>query len=73
VAISGDGGFLFNAQELATAVAHKINAVVIVFNDNAFGNVMRDQRDRFQGRVYGGHWFSLMGTILPFEITTYAI
>jgi len=53
VAISGDGGFLFNAQELATAVAHKINAVVIVFNDNTFGNVMRDQRDRFQGRVYG--------------------
>ena len=53
VAISGDGGFLFNSQELATAVAHKINAVVIVFNDNAFGNVMRDQRDRFQGRVYG--------------------
>jgi acetolactate synthase-1/2/3 large subunit len=34
-------------------VAHKINAVVIVFNDNAFGNVMRDQRDRFQGRLYG--------------------
>jgi acetolactate synthase-1/2/3 large subunit len=53
VAISGDGGFLFNSQELATAVAHKINAVVIVFNDNAFGNVMRDQRDRFQGRIYG--------------------
>jgi acetolactate synthase-1/2/3 large subunit len=53
VAISGDGGFLFNSQELATAVAHKINAVVLVFNDNAFGNVMRDQRDRFQGRIYG--------------------
>jgi acetolactate synthase-1/2/3 large subunit len=53
VAISGDGGFLCNSQELATAVAHKINAVVIVFNNNAFGNVMRDQRDRFQGRVYG--------------------
>jgi acetolactate synthase-1/2/3 large subunit len=53
VAISGDGGFLFNSQELATAVQHKINAVVIVFNDNAFGNVMRDQRDRFQGRIYG--------------------
>jgi acetolactate synthase-1/2/3 large subunit len=27
--------------------------VVLVFNDNAFGNVMRDQRERFQGRVYG--------------------
>src|SRR3989442_268638 len=33
--------------------AKRTNAVVIVFNDNAFGNVMRDQRDRFQGRVYG--------------------
>jgi acetolactate synthase-1/2/3 large subunit len=53
VAIAGDGGFLFNSQELATAVQHKINAVVIVFNDNAYGNVMRDQRDRFQGRIYG--------------------
>jgi acetolactate synthase-1/2/3 large subunit len=53
VAISGDGGFMFNSQELATAVSHKINAVVIVFNDNAYGNVMRDQSDRFNGRVYG--------------------
>jgi acetolactate synthase-1/2/3 large subunit len=53
VAVSGDGGFMFNSQELSTAVSHKINAVAIVFNDNAFGNVMRDQRDRFNGRVYG--------------------
>jgi acetolactate synthase-1/2/3 large subunit len=53
VAISGDGGFMFNSQELATAVQYKINAVVIVFNDNAFGNVMRDQRTRFEGRIYG--------------------
>ncbi|PON17182.1 hypothetical protein C2W62_14525 [Candidatus Entotheonella serta] len=53
VAVSGDGGFMFNSQELSTAVFHKINAVAIVFNDNAYGNVMRDQRDRFNGRVYG--------------------
>ena len=44
---------MYNVQELATAVQQKINAVVIVFNDSAFGNVLRDQRDRFQGRVYG--------------------
>ena len=43
VAVSGDGGFMFNVQELSTAVRHKINAVALVFNDNAFGNVMRDQ------------------------------
>ena len=53
VAVSGDGGFLFNSQELATAVMHGINAVVVVFNDNAFGNVMRDQKTRFEGRAYG--------------------
>jgi acetolactate synthase-1/2/3 large subunit len=53
VAVSGDGGFLFNSQELATAVKHKINAVVVVFNDNAFGNVLRDQVNRFDGRTIG--------------------
>ena len=30
-----------------------INAVVVVFNDSAFGNVRRDQTDRFNGRIYG--------------------
>ena len=53
VAVSGDGGFLFNSQELATAVQHGINAVVVVFNDNAYGNVLRDQITRFDGRAYG--------------------
>ena len=53
VAVSGDGGFMYNVQELATAVMYGINAVVVVFNDNAFGNVRRDQTDRFEGRVYG--------------------
>ena len=30
-----------------------INAVVVVFNDGAYGNVMRDQANRFDGRGYG--------------------
>ena len=53
VAVCGDGGFLFNSQELATAVQHGINIVVIVFNDNAYGNVLRDQIERFNGRSIG--------------------
>jgi acetolactate synthase-1/2/3 large subunit len=53
VALSGDGGFLFNSQELATAVQYGINAVVVVFNDNAYGNVLRDQENRFSGRTIG--------------------
>src|SRR5438445_13110582 len=48
-AISGDAGFLFNSQELASALAHKINAVGIVFNDNAFGNVVPSHRHRLPG------------------------
>ena len=53
VAISGDGGFMFNVQELSTAVRHNINLVTVLFNDNAYGNVMRDQVNMFDGREYG--------------------
>jgi acetolactate synthase-1/2/3 large subunit len=44
VAITGDGGFMFNVQEMATAVLHKISLVTILFNDNTFGNVKRNQK-----------------------------
>jgi len=43
----GDGGFLFNVQELATAVQHRIPVTVVVFNDGAYGNVKRMQQQRF--------------------------
>jgi acetolactate synthase-1/2/3 large subunit len=49
----GDGGFLFAASELATAVQHDISAVTVVFNDSAYGNSNRDQRERFGGRELG--------------------
>ncbi len=51
VAISGDGGFLFTATEMATAIHHRIPLVVIVFSDGAFGNVRRIQEERFGNRV----------------------
>jgi len=51
VAITGDGGFMFGVQELATAVQFKIGVVTLIFNNNAYGNVRRDQRQRFEGRV----------------------
>ena len=53
VALSGDGGFLYNSQELATAVQYGINVVVIVFNDNAYGNVLRAQIEQFDGHILG--------------------
>jgi len=53
VAICGDGGFMFQVQELATAVQHNINLVTLVFNDGAYGNVLRDQHTRFEKRAIG--------------------
>lgn len=42
VSISGDGGFMYNVQELSTAVKYGINVIAIVFNDGYYGNVRRD-------------------------------
>jgi acetolactate synthase-1/2/3 large subunit len=53
VTLSGDGGFMFNVQELATAVRHRIPIVVILFNDGAYGNVRNMQRNEHGNRVIG--------------------
>ncbi len=50
VAISGDGGFMYQAGELATAMRHKLPVIAVVFDDGAFGNVKRIQAERFGNR-----------------------
>lgn len=51
VSLNGDGGFMFNVQELAVAVQHNLPLVMIVFNDGAFGNVRRIQKQMFGNRL----------------------
>jgi acetolactate synthase-1/2/3 large subunit len=51
LAISGDGGFMYTANELATAIRHRIPLVTVVFADGAFGNVRRIQEERFDNRL----------------------
>jgi acetolactate synthase-1/2/3 large subunit len=51
VAIAGDGGFMFNVQELATAVQYKIGLVTVIFNSNSFSNVKRQQQEWFGNRT----------------------
>ena len=51
IAVVGDGGFMFTAQELATAVQHKIPLVTLVFNNNAYGNVQQMQKNLHGNRV----------------------
>ncbi|MGE0565823.1 MAG: thiamine pyrophosphate-dependent enzyme [Pseudolabrys sp.] len=51
VSINGDGGFMYTANEMATAVRHKIPLTAIVFNDGAFGNVRRIQQEQYGNRL----------------------
>ena len=51
LSIAGDGGFMFGVQDLATAVQHGIGLVTLVFNDNAYGNVKRMQKEQYGNRV----------------------
>jgi acetolactate synthase I/II/III large subunit len=53
VSITGDGGFMFGVQELATAVQYGINLVTVIFNNESYGNVRRDQQEAFAGRLIG--------------------
>ncbi len=51
LSVAGDGGFMFNVQEMATAVQHGIPLVTVVFNDGAYGNVKGFQKANFGGRT----------------------
>lgn len=53
VSVSGDGGFMYNVQELSTAMKHGIDIVAIVFADGAFGNVRRMQKEDYGNRLIG--------------------
>lgn len=52
ICVSGDGGFLFNSQELATAVGLGIHVTVLLFNDQRYGSVRLNQIRTF-GRPAG--------------------
>jgi len=51
VSVNGDGGFGFALNELATMAYHNIATIVLVFNDNAYGNVKRIQEEDLHGRT----------------------
>lgn len=51
VSVAGDGGFMFAVQELATAVQHRIGVVVLLFNNNQYGNVQQMQRNIYGNKV----------------------
>jgi acetolactate synthase-1/2/3 large subunit len=51
LSVAGDGGFMFNVQELATAVQQQIGLVTMIFADGAYGNVRRMQKENYDNRL----------------------
>jgi acetolactate synthase-1/2/3 large subunit len=53
LAICGDGDFLMNGQELATAVQYGANFVALVVNNGLYGTIRMHQEREYPARVYG--------------------
>jgi acetolactate synthase-1/2/3 large subunit len=53
ISFNGDGDFLMNGQELATAVQYALPVVFLVFNNNLYGTIRMHQEREYPGRVWG--------------------
>jgi acetolactate synthase-1/2/3 large subunit len=53
VALTGDGDFMMNGQELATAMQYRANIIVIVINNGTYGTIRMHQEREYPGRVIG--------------------
>jgi thiamine pyrophosphate-dependent acetolactate synthase large subunit-like protein len=57
ICVTGDGSFMMEQQELATARFHNISLLVLVLRNNAYGGMKRDQMKTYGGRVIGTELF----------------
>ena len=53
VAVAGDGDFLMNGQELATAVQHDASLLVIVVDNGSYGTIRMHQEREYPSRIAG--------------------
>ena len=53
VAFAGDGDFMMNGQELATAMQYGANIIIIVVNNGTYGTIRMHQERDYPGRVVG--------------------
>ena len=68
ISISGDGSFMSNIQELATARQNNSNVKFVILNNGGYLSIKNTQTKYFQGRVYGtsddtGLWFPDFGDV----------
>jgi acetolactate synthase-1/2/3 large subunit len=53
LAVNGDGDFLMNGQELATAMQYKLPIICLVLDNSTFGTIRMHQEREYPGRVSG--------------------
>lgn len=53
ISFSGDGCFLMNGQEVATAVQYRLPIMFIVINNNRYGTIRTHQEKHYPGRMVG--------------------
>ena len=53
VCFAGDGCFMMNGQELATAVQYGAAIIIIVINNGMYGTIRMHQEKRYPGRISG--------------------
>src|SRR4029450_2668380 len=53
ICVTGDGSFIMEQQELATARYHNIPVMILILRNNAYGGMKRDQMRDYGGRIIG--------------------
>jgi acetolactate synthase-1/2/3 large subunit len=53
IAVCGDGDFLMNGQEIATAVQYGAHFVALIVNNGLYGTIRMHQEREYPGRVFG--------------------
>jgi len=53
VSFAGDGDFLMNGQEIATAIQYGLNPIILVINNSSYGTIRMHQETRHPDRVSG--------------------
>jgi acetolactate synthase I/II/III large subunit len=53
IAFCGDGGFLMTGNELATAVARRLNIKIVISNNQSYGTIRSHQERAFPKRPWG--------------------
>ncbi|MCW3845735.1 thiamine pyrophosphate-binding protein [Sphingomonas sp. LB-2] len=53
VALAGDGDFMMNGQELATAIQHGADILVLIIDNSAYGTIRMHQEREYPARLSG--------------------